>query len=132
VAKKMPKGKPFQKGQSGNPGGRTKLPDDIKQARKLNQIELERIVNRYLYLDRNELNERVKDPKTPMLEMMVASIIAQAAQKGDQQRLEFILSRLIGKVKDQLVVTTPEPYLVKDRDGKVLIEAGVKQPKEEP
>lgn len=31
---KRGKGKPFEKGKTGNPGGRPKIPDDIKQAFK--------------------------------------------------------------------------------------------------
>lgn len=34
-SKKAPRGKPFMKGQSGNPGGRPRLPEDIKHIREL-------------------------------------------------------------------------------------------------
>ena len=109
--------KPFVKGQSGNPGGRLKLPDDIKEARKLNQIELERLVNKYLWLTADEVKALDKNPATPMMERMILSIVSIAAEKGDQQRLEFILCRLIGKVKDQIEVSTVKPYIVNHMDG---------------
>lgn len=32
---KKPRGKPYSKGQSGNPGGRPKLPEDVKHVREL-------------------------------------------------------------------------------------------------
>lgn len=32
---KKPRGKPFKKGQTGNPGGRPKLPEDVKHVREL-------------------------------------------------------------------------------------------------
>jgi hypothetical protein len=34
-SKKQPRGAPFKKGQSGNPGGRPKLPEDVKHVREL-------------------------------------------------------------------------------------------------
>ena len=34
-SKKQPRGKPFQKGVSGNPSGREKLPEDVKHVREL-------------------------------------------------------------------------------------------------
>jgi hypothetical protein len=118
----MPKKPPpthtrFKPGQSGNPGGKVKVPDDIKEARKLNQHELERIVNKYLYMDRDAVKAAISAPGTPMMELMVASIVAQAAQKGDHQRLDFVLNRLIGKVKDQLDVTVAKPFVVRHTDG---------------
>ena len=116
-----PKGPPeytrFKPGKSGNPGGKPKVPNDLKEARKLNQIELERTVNRYLFADRETLQKAIKNPSTPVMELMVASIMAQAIRLGDQQRLEFILSRLIGKVKDQIEVTAVKPYVINNLDG---------------
>lgn len=111
----------FKPGQSGNPGGKPKVPDDILKARKLNQIELERVVNKYLWLQRDEVQAAIKDPATPMMELMVASIVAQAAQKGDQVRLEFILARLIGRVKDTLEVVTPTPFIIRRGDGTQVV-----------
>ncbi len=119
--KPPPKETRFKPGQSGNPGGQAKLPDDIKEARKLNQIELERTVNKFLFADREALHAVIKAPETPMLELMVASIMAKAAQNGDQVRLEFILCRLIGKVQDRIEVKTPVPFVIARRDGETLI-----------
>lgn len=34
-SKKAPRGKPFQPGKTGNPGGRPKLPEDVKHVREL-------------------------------------------------------------------------------------------------
>lgn len=120
--------KPFKPGQSGNPGGRPKTPEDLREGRKLNQHELERVINKLLYLDKGQLQEVVRNPETPMLELIAASILAQAAQKGDQQRLEFVLQRMIGKVKDQLEVTTPTPFIVVRQSGdQVVMGAEVKK-----
>jgi hypothetical protein len=37
-SKKTVKGKPFKKGQSGNPGGRPKLPEEFKELARTNSI----------------------------------------------------------------------------------------------
>lgn len=113
--------KRFKPGQSGNPGGRPKLPDDIKEARKLNQHELERIINKYLAMSRDQVKESISSPTTPMMELMVASIVAQAAQKGDHQRLDFVLNRLVGKVKDQIEVTQVTPFVIKHTTGEQTV-----------
>lgn len=113
-------GKDFQPGQPGGPG-RPTTPEDIKESRKFNQHELERVINKLLYLNRGELQVVIKAADTPMVELIVASILAQAAQKGDQQRKEWVVQRMIGKVKDQLEVTTPTPFIVKRADGSSVI-----------
>lgn len=107
----------FKPGQSGNPGGKVKLPEDIKEARKLNQVELERIINKYLAMDRGAVKAAISSESTPMMELMVASIVAQAAQKGDHQRLDFVLNRLVGKVKDQIEVKNVTPFVIKHASG---------------
>jgi hypothetical protein len=118
--------KPFKPGQSGNPGGRAKLPEDIKEARKLNQIELERVINKYLYLDHADFEAEIKRPGVPMLELMLASIVKAAAQKGDQLRLDFILNRVIGKVKERIEVEAQKPFAVfRHKEDEPAIELGV-------
>lgn len=112
-----PPEKRFKPGQSGNPSGRPKVPADILEARKMNQAELERIINKYLYMDKDAVREAIQAPGTPMMELMVASIVAQAAQKGDHQRLDFVLNRFVGKVKDQLEVKNVTPFVIRHADG---------------
>lgn len=102
----------FKPGQSGNPGGRPKMPADIREARRVTQIELERIINKYTSYTRQEMKDAIADPNTSMFEIMIASIIGQAAQKGDQTRLEFLLNRMIGKVPDKHIATSGEGFKI--------------------
>lgn len=99
--KKVP-GRPFKKGVSGNPNGRPRLPDEIKEARALTQSALHKTINELIHCSRDELALKLKDPQTTMLQLMIGSIISQATQKGDQLRLNFVLDRLIGKVKEDI------------------------------
>lgn len=120
----------FKPGQSGNPGGRPKLPDDIKEARKLNQIEFERVANTYLWQTPEEFHKALASKSTKMIDLMVARIIELAVEKGDHQRLEFLLARMIGKVKEQIDVTGRVPFVIRRRDGEEVL-LGVKPEEEE-
>lgn len=90
-------GRDFKKGESGNPKGPPKVPEDIREARKLNQITFERIANKYLFSNKSEITKSSSDPNTPVIELMISSIIHKAVVEGDERRLEFLLSRLVGK-----------------------------------
>lgn len=98
-------GRNFEPGKSGNPKGRPRLPEDIKEARALNQIELTRILNKYLYMPIEEIKRELAKPNTPALEVAVGKVLAAAINKGDQKRLDFILSRTVGSVKKVYEVT---------------------------
>src|SRR5687768_11480074 len=92
-------GRDLKKGETANPNGRPRLPEDIKEARALNKIELERILNKYLYLSRAELNAELAKPNTPAIELTVGKILSEALKRGDERRLDFILTRVVGAVK---------------------------------
>ena len=123
-------GNNFKPGQSGNPAGRTPLPEDIKKARKLNQKELERSVNKFLYMTSEEIFEACKSDDATMFDKIIGSIITAAVDKSDHTRLEFILNRMIGKVQDKLQVTVPKPFIVKKSDGTQVV-CGAEFEKEE-
>jgi len=108
----------FKPGVSGNPAGRPKIPDDIKQAKRLNKLEVERLMNKFMAMTKDEISQSINDPTTPALEIMIGSIIAKAVSHGDPVRLNFLLDRLIGKVKDELDVTViPRPVIIERHDG---------------
>jgi hypothetical protein len=96
-------GRDFKPGKPG--GGRPALPPEIKEARKLNQFEVEMSLSNHLRMNRAEISRVIKDPDSRMLDILVASIIAKAVQTGDAARLDFILNRTIGKVKEQIEIT---------------------------
>lgn len=108
----------WKPGQSGNPDGRVKLPEDIKTAKRINKIELERLLNLYLSLTDDEIKLRQADTGTTQIERMIASIVEKGIVQGDQQRLNFLLDRLVGKVKEEIDVTVrPRPVIIERLDG---------------
>lgn len=94
-------GKLFKEGNPGGPG-RKPVPQDVREARKLTQVELERILNKLTDKPLKELQEIRANPKTPSLEALICSIIIFGIVKGDQFRLDFLLSRLVGKVSNKV------------------------------
>lgn len=100
-------GKDFEPGQPGGPG-RPPMPLDVKEARKLNQVELHRTLNEFLHCTREKLKERVNSPDATVFEICLGSIIKNAIDRGDQNRLNFLLDRLVGKSKESIEITSHE------------------------
>jgi len=88
----------FKKGQSGNPGGCPKMSPEAKAARKLTQSRFAELASTCLNLTKEQLAQKIQDPKTTALDLMIMKVIQHSINKGDQMRLSFILDRLIGKV----------------------------------
>lgn len=115
-------GRDFKPGTVNNPKGRPKVPEDIKESKKLNQYELELIMNRLLNLKPAELAAEIKSGELSMKEITVANVIQKAAALADHHRLEFILNRIIGKVKEQVEINS-HPNLTAieiSKDGNVF------------
>lgn len=87
-------GKNFRPGQSGNQRGAPVLPADIVEARKLNRTELERVLNKYIYMTKAEIVRAAQSPDTPAMELMIASLISKGTNEGDPRRLGFLFEYL--------------------------------------
>lgn len=97
--KKMPEGRRIQKGQVLNPAGRPKLPTEIREAQKLTRTEFERLLQKFIWMPKDKLEEFYGNPEILMIDAMIASIIMRAVNDGCTVRLNFLLDRLIGKSK---------------------------------
>lgn len=80
--------------------GRPRIPQDIRDARKLNRTEVERVINNMLSWSLKELKDFCQDADNTVFECLVASILAKAIHQGDQQRLDFVLTVLNLKPKE--------------------------------
>ena len=121
----------FKKGQSGNPGGRPKLTDDMKRLSKLSKTSLEAAMNKFLHIDRAGLKVIANDPASTMLDIAIASILTKAVTQGDQQRLDWIVSRLIGKVTDKVKVDMPRATILERAKGDEQLVLGAAFDKED-
>jgi hypothetical protein len=100
-----PKGPPaeyrFKKGQSGNPGGRPKIPDSLKGIKDLDDAEMKRLISKYLRMT-HELVNKIKDAMDiPMIEKVLARTMINASNHGDITKLLPLIERLCGKVMPQ-------------------------------
>lgn len=57
-------------------------------------------------LPRAELDRIITDPETPILTVSVARALTKAADEGATDKLNFVLERTIGKVKEEVVMQT--------------------------
>lgn len=97
-------GKNFEKGHAPylDSPGRPPVTPVIKQLKAFNQEALIKILTTLSTATVTELAAMSKDPTKTILEMTIISIWKKAYELGDQQRINFILDRLIGKTKEQI------------------------------
>ncbi len=94
----------FQKGKSGNPGGRVKMPEDVKELKKIGRVEIERSLSKFLLLTLEQLEKKKADPQATVIDLFIISILKHGLKNGDPIRLNFLLDRLIGKVDQNITV----------------------------
>jgi len=121
----------FKPGQSGNPGGKIKLPPDVRENKKYTAIAVTRLLNEFLNMSFEQIKERISAPGTPSLDLMIGKIVAEAVKTGDHARLNFIFDRMIGKVKETIEHKLPKPTLVKLTDGDAYLLGSKKDDEED-
>lgn len=106
--------KPWKPGQSGNPGGLTKIDGALRTNRTLSKKALKTIGDALLMGDTLEL-ERIKEKGTA-LEKWLASVILEGIKKSDMNTLNTLLPWLIGKPPEEVMITAIRK-IVRKRDG---------------
>jgi hypothetical protein len=82
----------------------TALPPELKEARLLNSNKVEELLYKYMNASLEELDAAKANPLTPMMELVVIKILEKAVKEGDHHRLEFLLSRTIGRIVDRVQI----------------------------
>lgn len=90
-------------------GGRNKaLPEDVKEARKVTRVEVERILAAISTMDDDQFRIYEKSPERNQLERTIISIFKKAIKEGDNHRLNFLLDRMVGPVPKIVDATVKE------------------------
>lgn len=72
----------------------------MRELRQVNRALIEQTMNRFLSLTQRELMLVIADEDTPLLELMVAKVALAAIVNGDEKRLDYIVTRLVGKTPE--------------------------------
>lgn len=117
--KKPPEKTKWKAGQSGNPNGKPKMPEELQKANKLSAKKFIEYVNRYVNMNRSEIKEDLERKEATMLELLVGGMISKAVSTQDPVRANFILDRTIGKVIDkmEIEIVVPKPTIIQRIDG---------------
>jgi hypothetical protein len=96
----------WKKGQSGNPLGGQKHDPVLREIRNLTKKELVDIGNLIIKGDLPALKKLANAKKdVPGLTMWIASVCVKGIERGDVAALDILLNRLVGKVKDETLMT---------------------------
>lgn len=92
----------FQKGQSGNPGGAPKLPEDLKLLMTATSQQLKRDICIVLGSSHQTVLTLANDMSIPCGLKAIASCMDQAIQLGDAKILDTFLNRVLGRVMEAI------------------------------
>ena len=91
----------FKPGESGNPNGRPRKYVSLLKEQGYKLSEINDSLMALLSMDLNELKEVFENPKATVLEKAVAGAIRKSIEKGSLYNIETIITRAMGKPKEQ-------------------------------
>jgi cobalamin biosynthesis protein CobD/CbiB len=91
----------FKPGESGNPNGRPRKLVSLLKAQGYKLSEINDTLMALLSMDMTELKEAFENPSATVLEKAVAGAIRKSIEKGSLYNIETIITRAMGKPKEQ-------------------------------
>lgn len=99
----------FRPGQSGNPGGRPKMPPSVKAIFGYKKHEVAKIISKYGRMPQYKLDEALRDKEMPVLDRSICELYLRAIEDRDYICLNFLLDRSIGKSAAPLLDDPEDP-----------------------
>ena len=116
---KKPHPRAFLPGNPGGPGRPPKHPE-LAGLNPLTRSDWTLKFTRFFNMTKRELEDFIKnDDKEKIADIIIAGIVLKTIKDGDDKKLDFMLDRTVGKVKDIVQLEVPKPYIIRRRDGSV-------------
>jgi hypothetical protein len=112
---------PYVKGQSGNPAGRPKKYVSLLKEYGYRISEINDTIQVMMAMDLDELKSVFDNPKATILEKTIANAMRKSLSKGSLYSLETLLTRVYGKPKEQMDITTDNKIEIVFVDGKTIL-----------
>lgn len=97
---------PAKKGEVRNPNGRPRKFVSELRAQGYKVSEVNDAIQVLMSMTVDELKEVYQDPKATVLEKTIASAIRKSIEKGSLYSIETLLTRVYGKPKEQVDLST--------------------------
>jgi len=94
----------FKPGQTGNPEGARRHNPIAKALKNLTVEAYRDIIKAACCGNLDHLRAMVKNPKMSALQVGVAQALAKAIERGDVEVVERLVSRIVGKIPDEINV----------------------------
>lgn len=86
-------------------GGRPRLPEDLKEIKNMEKDVYKKTISKFLNMDIEDLQaflQEIKSRKVKVFDAYIASMIAKGMQNQDISIMEWLATRSVGKVKDEV------------------------------
>lgn len=117
MAQNPPEHTRFKKGQSGNPSGKTKLAKELLAIKTFTNVELNRVISKYLRMDKKDLVTAGNSDALPGIEIIIARTMVNAANKGDFAKVQYLIERVCGKPSEAKPETPDDGPSTQHLDG---------------
>jgi hypothetical protein len=97
---------PAKKGEVRNPNGRPKKYVTLLREQGYKLSEINDTIQTMLQMDLDELKEVWDNPKATILEKTIANAMKKSLQKGSLYSVETLLTRVYGRPKESVDVTS--------------------------